>query len=122
MLSDQERRQLGELEVRLEAEDPRLAGKLRSAADHTLARLFVAGIFGLTGLLSVAGRILFGVAADRIGRAPAATISYGCTALGTLCLLGLELWPHAGVAPSDRADAEHELAHVTRPDEAVVRA
>ena len=66
-----------------------------SAVDHGFARLFVAGIFGLTGLLSVAGRILFGVAADRIGRAPAATISYGCTALGTLCLLGLELWPHA---------------------------
>jgi len=65
------------------------------AVDHGFARLFVAGIFGLTGLLSVAGRILFGVAADRIGRAPAATISYGCTALGTLCLLGLELWPHA---------------------------
>src|SRR6184192_212031 len=58
------------------------------AVDHGFARLFVAGIFGLTGLLSVAGRILFGVAADRIGRAPAATISYGCTALGTLCLLG----------------------------------
>src|SRR5207244_9800682 len=48
------------------------------AVDHGFARLFVAGIFGLTGLLSVAGRILFGVAADRIGRAPAATISYGC--------------------------------------------
>jgi MFS family permease len=65
------------------------------AVDHGFARLFVAGIFGLTGLLSVAGRILFGIAADRIGRAASATISYGCTALGTLCLLGLELWPHA---------------------------
>jgi MFS family permease len=65
------------------------------AVDHGFARLFVAGIFGLTGLLSVAGRILFGIAADRIGRAPSATISYACTALGTLCLLGLELTPHA---------------------------
>jgi MFS family permease len=65
------------------------------AVDHGFARLFVAGIFGLTGLLSVAGRILFGMAADRIGRAASATISYGCTALGTLCLLGLEIWPHA---------------------------
>jgi MFS family permease len=65
------------------------------AVDHGFGRLFVAGIFGLTGLLSVAGRILFGIAADRIGRAASATISYGCTALGTLCLLGLELWPHA---------------------------
>ena len=64
------------------------------AVDHGFPRLFVAGIFGLTGLLSVVGRIVFGIAADRIGRAPSATISYGCTALGTLCLLGLEVWPH----------------------------
>jgi MFS family permease len=65
------------------------------AVDHGFSRLFVAGIFGLTGLLSVVGRIGFGIAADRIGRAPSATISYGCTAVGTLCLLGLEVWPHA---------------------------
>ena len=65
------------------------------AVDHGFPRLLVAGIFGLTGLLSVAGRILFGVAADRIGRAMSATVSYGCTALGTLCLLSLEIWPHA---------------------------
>jgi len=31
----------------------------------------------------------------RIGRATSATISYGCTAAGTLCLLGLESWRHA---------------------------
>jgi MFS family permease len=65
------------------------------AVDHGFPRLFVAGIFGLTGLLSTAGRIAFGIMADRLGRATSATISYGCTALGTLCLLGLELWPHA---------------------------
>src|SRR5207249_507465 len=60
------------------------------AVDHGFPRLFVAGIFGLTGLLSTVGRIVFGVAADRIGRTTSATISYGCTAVGTLCLLGLE--------------------------------
>jgi MFS family permease len=65
------------------------------AVDHGFPRLFVAGIFGLTGLMSVVGRITFGFAADRIGRALSATISYGCTAAGTLCLLGLEVWPHA---------------------------
>ena len=65
------------------------------AVDQGFPRLFVAGIFGLTGLLSIVGRIVFGVAADRIGRATSATISYGCTAMGTLCLLGLEVWPHA---------------------------
>lgn len=64
------------------------------AVDHGFPRLFVASIFGLTGLLSVVGRIGFGFAADRIGRATSATISYGCTAVGTLCLLGLEVWPH----------------------------
>jgi MFS family permease len=64
------------------------------AVDHGFPRLLVAGIFGLTGFLSVVGRIGFGVAADRIGRAPSATISYACTALGTLCLLALEVWPH----------------------------
>ena len=64
------------------------------AVDHGFPRLFVAGIFGLTGLLSVVGRIVFGIAADRIGRVTSATISYGCTAVGTLCLLGLEVWPH----------------------------
>jgi len=63
--------------------------------DHGFPRLFVAGIFGLTGLMSTAGRILFGIAADRIGRAPSATLSYACTAAGTLCLLGLETWRHA---------------------------
>ena len=65
------------------------------AVDHGFPRLFVAGIFGLTGLLSIVGRIVFGVAADRIGRATSATVSYGCTAVGTLCLLSLEVWPHA---------------------------
>lgn len=65
------------------------------AVDQGFPRLFVAGIFGLTGLLSVVGRIGFGIAADRIGRAASATVSYGCTALGTLCLLALEAWPHA---------------------------
>jgi len=64
------------------------------AVDHGFSRLLVAGIFGLTGLLSVVGRIVFGIAADRIGRATAATISYGCTAVGTLCLLTLEVAPH----------------------------
>ena len=65
------------------------------AVDHGFPRLFVAGIFGLTGLLSTVGRIVFGVAADQIGRATSATISYACTAVGTLCLLGLEVGPHA---------------------------
>jgi MFS family permease len=65
------------------------------AVDHGFAALFVSGIFGLTGLLSTVGRIVFGFAADWIGRATSATVSYGCTALGTLCLLSLDVWPQA---------------------------
>jgi len=65
------------------------------AVDHGFPRLFVAGIFGLTGLLSTVGRIVFGIAADRIGRTRSATLSYACTAVGTLSLLALEVWPHA---------------------------
>jgi MFS family permease len=64
------------------------------AVDHGFAPLFVAGVFGLTGFMSIVGRIVFGVAADHIGRAMSATISYGCTAAGTLALLSLERWPY----------------------------
>ncbi len=64
------------------------------AVDHGFPRLFVAGIFGLTGFMSIAGRVVFGYAADRIGRALSATISYACTAVGTLALLSIEPWPH----------------------------
>lgn len=74
---------------------PVVTHQVAFAVDQGFPRLFVASIFGLTGLFSVAGRIAFGVAADRIGRAASATISYACTAAGTLCLLGLERWPHA---------------------------
>ena len=64
------------------------------AVDHGFPRLFVAAIFGLTGFMSIVGRVVFGFAADRIGRALSATISYGGTAVGTLGLLSIEIWPH----------------------------
>jgi MFS family permease len=65
------------------------------AVDHGFAPLFVASIFGLTGLMSIGGRVLFGFAADRIGRALSATISYACTAVGTLALLSIDPWRNA---------------------------
>jgi MFS family permease len=65
------------------------------AVDQGFPRLFVAGIFGLTGFMSIVGRIVFGFAADRIGRAWSATISFACTAVGTLALLSIEVAPHA---------------------------
>ena len=63
------------------------------AVDHGFPRMFVASIFGMTGFMSIVGRIVFGYAADRIGRALSATISYGCTAVGTLALLSIEYTP-----------------------------
>jgi predicted MFS family arabinose efflux permease len=74
---------------------PVVTHQVAFAVDQGFPRLFVAGIFGLVGLMSIAGRILFGMAADRIGQAASATLSYACTALGTLCLLSLEVWRHA---------------------------
>jgi MFS family permease len=74
---------------------PVVTHQVAFAVDQGFPRLFVAGIFGLTGLLSTVGRIVFGFAADRIGRETSATISFGCTAAGTLCLLSLESWRHA---------------------------
>jgi MFS family permease len=73
---------------------PIVTHQVAFAVDQGFARLFVASIFGLTGLMSIAGRIVFGLAADRIGRAPSATISYACTAAGTLALLSIETWRH----------------------------
>ena len=73
---------------------PVVTHQVAFAVDQGFPRLFVAGIFGLTGFMSVVGRIVFGVAADRIGRAQSASLSYACTALGTLALLTLERWHH----------------------------
>jgi MFS family permease len=74
---------------------PVVTHQVAFAVDHGYARMFVAGIFGLTGFMSIVGRIVFGFAADRIGRALSATISYGCTAVGTLALLTIEATPTA---------------------------
>jgi Protein of unknown function (DUF3040) len=73
MLSDQERRRLGELEMQFETEDPRFAGKFQSIASHLRARLIVAVIVmiasvitGVTGLvlrevpLAIVGILAFG--------------------------------------------------------------
>ncbi|MBI2156384.1 MAG: MFS transporter [Candidatus Rokubacteria bacterium] len=66
------------------------------AIDLGFAPLFAATIFGLMGLMSSAGRIGFGLAADRFGGPLSATISFGCTAGGALALLALEGSPRAG--------------------------
>jgi MFS family permease len=66
------------------------------AIDHGFQPLLAASIFGVMGLMSIVGRVSFGLAADRFGGALAATISYGCTAGGVLALLVLETHAHVG--------------------------
>jgi MFS family permease len=66
------------------------------AVDLGFPRLFVASVFGMMGLMSSVGRAVFGVLSDRLGGPTAATLSYACTAGGSLALVGLEQWPHAG--------------------------
>ena len=63
------------------------------AVDLGFPRLLVASIFGAMGLMSSIGRAAFGLLTDRVGGAPAATLSYACTAGGALALVALERWP-----------------------------
>lgn len=65
------------------------------AVDQGFSRMFVASIFGLTGLMSSIGRVGFGWISDRIGRERSATLSFGCTAAGIAALLLLEVAPRA---------------------------
>jgi len=60
------------------------------AIDRGFEPMLAASVFGVMGLLSIAGRASFGLAADRFGGPLAATISYGCTACGSLALLALD--------------------------------
>lgn len=66
------------------------------AIDQGFPPLVAASVFGLMGLTSSAGRVGFGLAADRIGAPLSATLSFGCTAGGALALLALETSPRAG--------------------------
>lgn len=75
---------------------PILTHQVAFSVDQGFPPMFVAGIFGLMGLMSSVGRITFGALSDWMGRESAATLSFGCTAAGTGALLLLEVWPHAG--------------------------
>jgi MFS family permease len=66
------------------------------AIDRGFAPLLAASVFGMMGLMSIVGRVSFGLAADRFGGPLVATVSYGCTAGGALALLALEADSHAG--------------------------
>jgi MFS family permease len=55
--------------------------------DLGYSKLLAAFIFGAMGLLSAAGRPLFGVLSDRIGREQAVTLSFLCSIGGVLVLI-----------------------------------
>jgi MFS family permease len=63
------------------------------AVDAGFSPMLAAWAFGLTGLMSTVGRVVFGIMADRVGGPWAATLSFACTAAGTLALIVLEAWP-----------------------------
>jgi len=65
------------------------------AIDRGFEPLLAASVFGVMGLMSILGRVSFGLAADRFGGELAATVSFGCTAGGALALLVLETDPRA---------------------------
>jgi MFS family permease len=54
--------------------------------------LAAAGAFGLTGVMSAVGIVAMGWTSDRIGRVPAATISYAVTIAGILSLMAAGTW------------------------------
>ena len=72
-----------------------------SVAPHTVAYLVERGFsplvsataFGMAGALAAAGIVAMGVLSDRIGRTPAATVSYSSTIVGIVCLLLVMQWP-----------------------------
>ena len=64
------------------------------AVDMGFSPMRAALAFGLAGLMSTVGRVLFGMMADRVGGPWAATLSFGCTAAGALSMIALEAWPH----------------------------
>ncbi|MBI2525723.1 MAG: MFS transporter [Candidatus Rokubacteria bacterium] len=55
-------------------------------------------LLAVGGVLAAIGRALAGLAADRFGGPPAGFLSFSCSIVGMLCLLGMEAWPGRLVA------------------------
>ncbi|HEY7647537.1 MAG TPA: MFS transporter [Methylomirabilota bacterium] len=75
---------------------PIVTHQVAFAVDLGFPRLLVASIFGVLGLMSSVGRVVFGLLADRTSGPMAATLSYACTAAGAVALIAAEAWPHTG--------------------------
>jgi len=67
-------------------------GSLGFSAKEAAVMLVVGGV------LSTSGRALAGLAADRFGAPAAGLVSYSCSLVGTLCLVGLEFAPGHALA------------------------
>jgi len=63
--------------------------------DAGIAPLQAASVYGLVGMLSIAGMIAAGVLSERIGERRFATISYASTIVGIAALATLGWWPAA---------------------------
>jgi MFS family permease len=68
---------------------PVLIHQVAYVIDHGYSKMMASFIFGLMGLLSTIGRLIFGTLSDRIGREKAVTWSFLCSILGILILLSL---------------------------------
>ncbi|MEQ8396977.1 MFS transporter [Thalassobaculum sp.] len=61
--------------------------------DQGFSPLEAAGAFGFTGVLSIAGMLVTGIAADRYGNRVTATVSYACSFVGVVALFAMQAVP-----------------------------
>ena len=62
--------------------------------DLGYSKMLAATVFGIMGLMSTGGKILFGAMSDRMGRVLTASISFGFTAFGMLALMLFQPFRH----------------------------
>jgi MFS family permease len=75
-----------------------LAHQVAFFVDHGLERLFASSIVGMTGLVSVGAKILWGGLSDKIGREKTYTMGTACAIFGVALLIFFNAFPSSGVA------------------------
>jgi MFS family permease len=65
--------------------------------DHGLENLVVSYIIGITGLVSIGGKILWGILSDQIGRELTYTIGLACFICGMIFLIAFDLFPSSSL-------------------------
>ena len=61
--------------------------------DHGLEALFASYIVGIVGVVSIGGKILWGVLSDKIGREMTYTMGITCFLLGMITLILFSIFP-----------------------------